>query len=216
MSALLRYAIVKSYRDHFLAQLVLAPLVIAVSPMLGVAVIGAIRGDSFFPLHVPSATPEFTNSIFSILTGFTSAFVGGVGAFWIFRSEIASRAVNFFFLARHPRAVSGASTLYGFVAGLLAFFVARSSIAVLTASPQPGSKELLTVTASILIGSALGSLLVAISAEPAILVPVYAGVLISSIALLKSADVLRIGAAVVFALVLTQAAPIVLRRRCAS
>ncbi|HUP61046.1 MAG TPA: hypothetical protein VNA69_11565 [Thermoanaerobaculia bacterium] len=216
MNALLRYAVVKSLRDHLLAGLLLAPLVLTVSPMLGVAAIGAVRGDSFYPFHIPAATPAATGSIFATVTAIVSAFVAGVGAFWIFRSEIASRAVNFFFLARHPRAVSGASTVYGFAAGMLAYGAARVSVAALTASPQPAAKELLTVTATILIGSSLGSLLVAISAEPAILVPVYAGVMISSISLLESADLQRIAVAVAFALALIQAAPIVLRRRCAS
>jgi hypothetical protein len=217
MSALLRYALMKSKREHLLASLLLAPLVLAVSPMLGVAANNMFRGGPVYPFHLPQMTPESTLEIFGTVVLVVSALVAGAGAFWIFRSEIASRAVHFFFLAQHPRAVSAASAIYGFVTGVLAYGIALTALRLLTGAPQQHfARDLVVAVVSIWIGSALGSLFVAISSEAAILVLLYAGVVAASTTLLRTANVIRVVIAILAAAALLQAASIVLRRRCAS
>ena len=217
MSALLRYAIMKSMRDHLLAGLLLAPLVLASAPMLGMAVGSMFRGEPVYPFHVPESSPQGTFDTFGVVAMIVSALVAGIGAFWIFRSEIASRAVHFFFLAHPPRAVSATSAIYGFVVGLLAYSISRTAITLMTAAPQPhAARDFAVAAVAIWIGSALGSLLVAISSEAAILVIAYAVVIVATVQLLQSVTVVRMGIAILFAAVLLQAAAIVLRRRCAS
>jgi hypothetical protein len=217
MSALLRYALMKSTREHLLAGLLLAPLVLAIAPMLGLAAINLFRGWPVYPFHLPDATPEKTFEIFGVVVLIVSALAAGVGAFWIFRSEIASRAVHFFFLAQHPRAVPAASATYGFIAGVIAYSIACTAITLLTgAASLNAARDLAIAVASIWIASALGSLFVAISSEAAILVVLYAGVLAASTALLQHANVLRVVIAVLVAAALLPAAAIVLRRRCES
>jgi hypothetical protein len=204
-------------REHLLPGLLLAPFVMTCAPLTGVAALAILQGQSPYPFSLPAATPESTASMFGAVTVIASALVAAIGAFWVFRSEIATRAVNFFFLARHPRVVSVVSSIYGGFIGMGAYAIARTAIILLTGSPQPrAAKELAIAALSVAIGSTLGSLLVAISSEAAILVVVYAVVVGSSAALLQSADRIRVAIALVLAAGMLQAATGVLRRRCAS
>ena len=216
MSALLRYAVVKSLREHLLAGLLLAPLVLACAPLLGVALFGMLRGQPVYPMHVPDESAEGTAAMFGVVIVIVSALVAAIGAFWIFRREIASRAVGFFFLARPPRVVSVVSAMYGFAAGAAAFLLARTALIVLTATPPENlAGEIGLAAISIAFGSALGSLLVAISTETAILVIAYV-LVIAAVELLRPGNLLRTVAALLLAAAMLQTATIVLRRRCAS
>jgi hypothetical protein len=216
VSALLRYAMVKSLREHLLAGLVLAPLVLTCAPLLGMAFFGMLRGQPTYPMHVPDESAEGTASMFTVIIAIVSALIAAFGAFWIFRGEIASRAVNFFFLARPPRVVSVVSAIYGFFAGVAAFLLARTAIIVLTATPpEDVAREIAVAAISIALGSALGSLLVAISSEAAILVVAYV-IIVATVELLLPGNPIRAAAAVLLAAAMLQTATIVLRRRCAS
>lgn len=216
MSALLRYAVVKSLREHLLAGLVLAPLVLTCAPLFGVALFGMLRGQPVYPMHIPDESPGETAATFGVVIVIVSALSAAIGAFWIFRREIASRAVGFFFLARPPRIVSMASAMYGFAAGAVAFLLAQTAMVVLTATPPENlAREVGLAMISIAFGSALGALLVAISTETAILVVAYV-LVIAAVELLRPGNLLRTVAALLLAAAMLQTATIVLRWRCAS
>jgi hypothetical protein len=216
MKALLRYAFVKSSREHLLFGLLLAPMVMTTVPMLGIGLLLAVRGQGLFPLHFPEYSPESTAGFLGICAVVLSAIVAAVGAFSIFRSEVANRTVGLFFLAKYPRAVSLASTVYGLLAGVASYVLASAGIRVLTDSPPPGDRsELLIAVIAAMAGSALGSALVAISPEMIVLVPAYAGAILVAIVLLDSTDMRSFIIIPAIAVVLTAFAPILLRRRCA-
>jgi hypothetical protein len=217
MSALLRYAFMKSTRDHLLPGLLLAPLVLVCAPLFGMAFVALSRGEPVYPLHLPDGSPQQTSEIFGVVAVVVSALVAGIGSFWVFRSEIASRTVHFFFLAHPPRTVSAASAIYGFIAGVLACGISRTAIMVLTATPQEhAARDFAVAAVSAWIASALGALLVAISSEAAILVIVYAVVLAATTQLQRSATLFPLAIAILFGAALLQGAAVVLRWRCAS
>lgn len=217
MNALLRYALVKSWRDHLLYGLLVSPTVITCAPLLGIAMFDAVRGHGAFPLRGSATSPAAAAALLGICNVVISAIVAAVGAFTIFRSEVANRSVGLFLLARHPRAVSMASTVYGFFAGVSSYVVARSVIALLTRSQPPDTRpELLIAVIAAVAGSALGSALVAISPEMIVLVPAYAGSVIVAAFLLRSPNLVWIGGVLATAALLVTFTPILLRRRCAA
>lgn len=212
MKALLRYAIVKSSRDHLLFGLLLTPLIITCIPPLAVRLLAAVRGIPMPGSDSGAGTAAFLGGCAVVI----STIVAAVGAFSIFRSEVASRTVGLFFLARHPRAVSMASTVYGFLAGVCSYLLTRAAIFLITESQPPHARpELLIAVIAALAGGALGSALVAISAEMIVLVPAYAGAIIVAVNLLESPELLWIGSVLAIAVALMTFAPILLRRRCA-
>lgn len=216
MKALLRYAIVKSSREHLLFGLLLTPLVMTSVPLLGVNLLFALRGQASFPLHGPQDSPAGTAAFLGVCAVVISAIVAAVGAFLIFRTEVANRTVGLFFLARYPRAVSLASTVYGLLAGVTSYLLARIGIAFLTRSQPPSDRpELLIAVIAAIAGSALGSALVAVSPERIVLVPAYAGAIFVADVLLQSTDMRLFIIVPAIAVLLAAFAPILLRRRCA-
>lgn len=216
MNALLRYAIVKSSREHLLFGLLLTPAVMIAAPMLGIGVLHALRGEPVYPFRGGNESPESTAAVLGAGAVLLSAIVSAVGAFSIFRSEVANRTAGLFFLARNPRAVSAASTIYGLLASVVSYLAARSVIVLLTGSQPPAERpELLIAVIAAMAGSALGSALVAISPETGVLVPGYVGAIFVAGRLLESPGRAAFALVLATAFVVMALTPILLRRRCA-
>lgn len=217
MTALLRYAFLKTAREQLLAGLLLAPTVIFLAPLTGIAIYMAAIGRPFFPfvLH-PEFPPPETARIFGEVLLALGALVAAIVAFRVFRSEVAVRGLGCFILASPPPALAAATTLFGTLVGTVAYLIATALLAAVTLTPpQDFAKRLAIAIACAALSAALGALLVGFSIEYSILVVGYLGAVGISVLLLERSTVLALAATLAGAVVLTIVSDFVWRRRCA-
>ena len=216
MTAILRYAILKTWREQLLQALLLAPAVIFLAPLLGLAGRSVLRGESVLPVAIdPKLGAPGTAALFWEVSLPFAAIVAGIAAFRALRSEVASRSVGFFYLASAPRTVTVAVTIYGTIAGTVAYVLAVLVVSLMTgtADPQLGLHVLIALV-STAATSALATVLLAVSAEYSMLVPVCVAGLAASFAV-KSGYVKFIGVALLATVILMTIAQYVWGRRCA-
>jgi len=216
MRALLRYAILKTSREQLLPALLFSPAVVFVAPMLGVAGYNLIRGNPVYPMGLDTrlGVRGSAEMMFEVVLLLTSV-IGGIAAFRMFRSEVSARTLGFFYLATPPRMVSLAMTVYGSAVGTAAFIIAVAIVSIATGvMPQNFGRALTITVLSSACSSALGSLMLAISDDFTMLVPVCAGGLAVSVALSKWHSAAIFGAAIVAVAVVMVIAELVWRRRC--
>jgi len=216
MRALLRYAILKTSREQLLPGLILAPGMLFLAPLLGIAIDNGRRGQQVFPMSLdvrlgPRGSVAMMMGVVLLLT----AVVSGIAAFRMFRSEVMSKAVGSFYLATPPRTVSIGTTIYGAMVGTAAYLIAIAILSTLSATlPSEFGRNLAIAVITAAFSSALGSLTLAISDDFTMLVPVCAGGLAVSVALTKSGGTIPMAAAVVGIAVMMAVAQIIWRRRC--
>ena len=218
MTALLRYAFVKSLREHLLAGVLLTPLVMAVAPLLGLAVANVFFGRPAFPFRFDG---EITQTMFasqlSAAVLLIATLGAGISAFYVFRAEVTSRAVGFFVLANRPRAFAAAAVSYGTIAGLLSYLIAVLGSGVLiSALPPQLASHIAIATIASFVAAALGTASVVFSTEVTMLAVVSIGAAGTAVGLLNNPRLLAFALAIVSATLLAAMIPAVVRRRCAA
>ena len=216
MIALLRYAIVKSWRDRTLAASLLAPAVMIFAPLMTIGLLGMATGNTGFPFVYAPRNPYGTAATFiSGAAVIISTLSAGVSAFLIFRVEVATRSIGLFFLSGHTRAVSAAATIYGTFAGIVSYALAMLVAIGLTFElPNHLGRDVAVLVVASCAASAAAALMVALSADTTMLVPVYAAGATLSIALLQMHQIKLLAITLAAALAVATIAPIVLRRTC--
>lgn len=215
MIALLRYAILKSAREKFLFALLLAPSVILLSPLLAISAVSLAKGQAAYPMSFdarisPAAAARMGGEIAMAM----ASLAAGAGGFWIFRREMANRSVSFFLLAARPQAVAFAATIYGFLAGMTASLIVMSGLAALTLHWPASGRAFLIAMVSSLATSAMGTLLVTISSEESMLLPVFGGSCVIAVSLMSAKTPAALPAAVVAILLFAVSSSLLLRWRC--
>lgn len=217
MTALLRYAFLKSWREQIAIGLLLAPVVMLALPLLMFAGNNLRLGRPVYPFLLdPRLGPGGTAALIGEVMLAICGIVAGVAAFRVFAREIAAKGLGFFYLAQPPWVVALSSTIYGTAIGVGSYVVGMSVVSLLTASvPLAAAKQLLIVFLSSSIASALAAVMVRISTDATMLVPVYVAGAATGLVLLDSGTPAKFGMAVAIAVVTTVIAQVLWGRRCA-
>jgi hypothetical protein len=216
MKALLRYMIVKSARERFLAWILFAPAVLVFAPVGGLLVRSLLIGQRVYPFSFEDTSHDATMVVFIRLAIMVAVIDGGIAAFWILRKEIADRSIASFVLAAKPLTIWIVAILYGTAAGLLASLIALPVLSLITFSSLPGIIPLIASAAlATLTAATFAALFASISSDLAMLVPLLFTTLFFSILIFQHSLPFMIGAAVAV-LTLPIVASFFLERRCAS
>lgn len=161
MIALLRYAILKGMRDRLLPILLLGSPILAAAALISLAL---SEGQLHYPLSVRLDSLGDPARLFALT-------FASLTAFWAFRSEVATRAINSFVMASRPVHIVVALILYGTVTGIAVWLGAIVTAAALTTELPVNLTwfAIETVIAS-LFGASIGALAVTISPQPTMLV----------------------------------------------
>ena len=218
MIALFRYAYFKSVRDHLLAALLLTPPMMVFAPLFGLGLLAAITRHGGFPFVLgPQNAPGTTATLLSSAAVTIATLVAGVGAFMIFRTEVATRAIGLFLLAGRTRAVAATAAIYGAAAGIVSYLLALMVIGALTLErPLSLGHHLAVAVVASCAAAAAGVLMVSLSAEVTMLVPLYAVGAAVAVGLLQVRTLLPYVIALAAAVVVAAITPLVMRRACAA
>lgn len=216
MSALLRYAILKSWRDGTLPALLLAPSVMIGAPTLIGVLVQIVRGEATYPIAIRAGQLDGP-AVFGPALVVVAATIAGVAAFWSFRGEAASRTAGFFFLARRPADVSIAAAVFGTAAAICSYGIALLTVALFCAALPPGvGSQFAALLVASCVAAALGAAAVAVSSEVTMLVPVYIAAVAVAVIFVRSFEPLPLGLAAVVVAVLMILTPFLWRYRCAA
>lgn len=164
MMAVLRYALLKSWRDRSLVAFMIWPMLAGVGPWI------AMTLERHAGRNAPS--PEDIAHISGMIGAMTGVSLASMFAFWTFRSEVATRAVGAFLFAARPLTVIASLILFGAAGGLASTLIVEGTLAVLagTAPVIRLASGVLSIVVSSFMGAALGALAVTISAQPTMLI----------------------------------------------
>ncbi|HUP49786.1 MAG TPA: hypothetical protein VNA04_13450 [Thermoanaerobaculia bacterium] len=211
MTALLHYAWLKGMRDRSLPVFfAIAPIQIA-AMIIGFAVIKR-------QVRYPLAALNFDEGDIAAITILLPSFVATLSAFWTFRSEVATRAINSFVMGSRPLAVVASLVVFGFATAMAGVAALIATAVILTATvPAAVASMAFTAAVASVAGASLGALYVTISPQPGMLVWTF----VAGIPLVpfifdpaNRAELLTVGT--VISLVAIGIATVLLRRRCAS
>jgi hypothetical protein len=174
MIAVLHYALLKSIRDRSLAIFTLGPALVIAASLLGATLAkGELRYPLFMAQHLSPTQNAGTATI--VVTIFAVSFAGFC-AFWTFRSEVATKSIGSFVMARRPLSVASALVLYATAIAGGAWIIAVVVIAALTAAvPMAIAPFAAAVALVALASAAIGALLVTISPQPAMVIWAFIG-----------------------------------------
>ena len=215
MTAILRYAFLKTTRDGSFIAFALVPILMPVAALVG-GTVAQTHG-----LHYPffmgrGETPLQSATDVANMTTALAAFFAVLPAFWTFRTEIASRSIGSLALATRPVMIVLALMTLTTAIMIVAWLISMIAILALTTAWPPHVGTLsLKLIAVCLSASATGAAAVAISPEPAMVVAVY---LVSAVSIAwfekaKSAPMLIVPLAL--SAILAAVATFALERRCA-
>jgi hypothetical protein len=204
------YAWLKGVRDRSLVIFALIP------PMQFTAMVIGFSLDKRH-LTYPFIGPDWAGD-FPGLAILIPAVVGSCSAFWMLRSEVATRAIDSFVVASRPVAVIAALVVTGTVTAAAGWLGGLAAILMLTADLPA---NLLTLASSgalaALAGASLGALYVTILPQPGMLVwAVVAGLPLGPWIFDPASRSHLIPIALVVSIVAMAASTFLLRRRCAS
>ena len=215
MIALLRYAFVKSWREHLLSGLILAPFVLLFVPVIGIAVEDMISKTGNYPRPPRLSAAAFSSGLTwgSMVLATISAATGG---FWIFRREIATREIGVFILATRAWTIALAATAFGALVSISVFLVSIGAVRIITGQfpPHIVRTGLFAIFACIAL-SALGAALVSLSPDVNMMVPLYAITLGVAIYAVESKQVF-LASLLAAAAFLVGTSAVLMRRRCAT
>lgn len=218
MKALLRYAFLKSARDHSLVTLGIAPSIMVTAPMLGIAVLQILRGHGTYPLSIDMrTTPQETALTMTTIAAVMSVLVAGIAGFWLFRLEIGDRSIGTIVMAARARTISLVTTLYSAMIGTGAFLLALVFVALITAHlPAPTLKLLVAVICATTAAGAAGAFVVTVSAETAMLLPAIAAAVVIVFFAVPAPAAGAVAGSLVVSSAFVLAAAALLERRCAA
>ena len=218
MNALVRYVVMKGLREQFIQTLLLAPAVMFVTPLLVFGVWNVFRGRAAWPLTLPGAlTPEASANVLTLPSIFMAAIAAGTASFWVFRTEMSGRTIGFFFLAQHTMLVPLTAMLFGTIIGIGSYTIGVGLLGILTQAPMSmAATTAMAAVSTVLVAAAVGTFAIGTSSEQSVLIPVYVIICATAATLLNSESTAVLAAAVAAAVLVTLAAPLVWRRRCAA
>lgn len=210
MIALLHYAWLKGWRDRSIPVFALIPTVQFTFMVIGFSV---ATGHVSYPFTSPDWTGDFPGVAILI-----PSVIGSLSAFWTFRAEVATRAVDSFVVASRPAAVTAALTVVGTVTAVSAWIAGLATIVLLTADLPAGFVSLLINGAlGALAGASLGALYVAILPQPTMLIWAFvAGTPVAPLIFNPATRRYLVPVALAVTLVAMTSSTFLLRRRCAS
>jgi len=168
MIAVLHYAFLKSTRDRSLAVFLLGPALVIAASLLGATI---AQGGPIYPLHMSRQMSATQNAeMAALVLAFFAMMFGTVAGFWIFRTEVATKTIGSFLMARRPIAVSLAQVTFAAAIGFGAWVLGTITVALLTSALPPaiGWFAVGVAVASIAAAS-IGALVVTISPQPAMM-----------------------------------------------
>jgi len=214
--AMLHYTYLKSRRDSSLFAFIMIP---ALFPLAALGGATLAKGHWHYPLFLnPQYTPVQNATLCAQIATVVSVLFTVIPAFWTLRPEIATKSVTSFFFAARPMTVVASVIVFAFALNFTGWIGAITMIRILTGTLPPHVAFMtLKVAVGCLVTSALGTLLVTISSQPALLVGGYmaCGLLIPWIQGSKS-SLQVMGGGVGAAIVCTALAGFILERRCAT
>jgi len=218
MTALLRYALLKSGRTGFLTLLLVGPFCILTAPLLGIGIGEYIQGRGRYPFtFARQATAAASASAMMTVAIFLATAAAAAAGFWIFRREVETRDIGLVVLATPPRSIAFAATLYGTVIGTLVYLGGIVIVKAMTTHVIPNlTSRILFVMLSSLCASSLGVFLVGIKPEKPMLIAVYAGAVGVGIFVGMAEAPSVIPLAIAGAALLMTFSAVLLRRRCAT
>ena len=214
MIALLRYALLKGFRERSLLPILFGQSVMIGASLLGTRTLAILKGRAAYPLYAGSVAQQVTEIAY--VAAALAALTAGVAAFTLFRAEIENHSIGFFVLAARPMTIAAATTLCGALIGIGSFAAAIAVTALLTLNitVQLGVIGCLTI-ALCLFGGALAVFLGAFSADFGMLIPFGVVSTTASIVLLNARTATMSAAALVISVILMAASSPLLERRCA-
>ncbi len=211
MNGLLHYAYLKGMRDRSLPIFVLC---------IPVQLMAMLIGYSVFHRHLqyPLMRLDWADADVTMISMLMPSVIATLSAFWTFRSEVATRAVGSFVIASRSITVVAALIAFAAATAIAGLIGALAMTALLTAS-FPSNFAALVSGGSIaaLTGASLGTLYVAISPQPMMLVWAFiAGIPLVPWIFRDPGSVRSMMAAIALAVVCTGISTFLLRRRCAT
>lgn len=211
MIALLHYALLKGVRDRSLLTFAAIPAANISAVLIAMAV---HQKQMVYPLT--GVTLDHVDlAVFSILI---PSFIATLSAFWTFRSEVATKAIASFVVATRPLVVVTALLITGVATAAVGTIGMLAAIFVLTAR-FPAEVLTLIVTASIasMVGAAMGTLYVNISAKPEMFVwALLAGIPVAPFIFNPKNQSMLPFVALAVTVVAISVSAFLLRRRCAT
>ena len=211
MNALLHYAWLKGMRDRSLPVFfAIAPIQIA-GMIIGIAV-------SKRQVHYPLGALNFDEGDIAAITILVPSFVATLSAFWTFRSEVATRAINSFVMASRPLTVIAALVLFGFATAMAGVGGLIATALILTATvPADVASMVFTAAVASAAGASLGALYVTISPQTGMLLwASVAGIPLVPFIFDPANRPALLAVGTVISVVAITIATVLLRRRCAS
>ncbi|GEM_PF-5356404 len=214
MIAILHYALLKGTRDKSTVIFLLTPITMVVASLIGVVV---ASGHPSFPLYYSlDWTPAQNASQVAFISTMCTVCFASLSGFWMFRSEVATRAIGSFVLAKRPIVIILAMIVHSSAIAVLSWIPAIAAARVLTGAAPPDTVRLtLAVIVISIASSAMGAMFVMISAQPQMLIGAYCGsCFFLPFLVLESNRPKVMMLAVVTAVLSTTIATFLLERRC--
>jgi hypothetical protein len=215
MMALLRFAFLKSMRDHSLPAFVSIVVLVPFAALAG-ATLG--KGHWHYPFYLNAQyTPLQNANLAGAIVLVIAVFFSAIPAFWTFRPEIETRSIGSLLLAARPLTVALALILFAASIGLMGWIGAMAVIGALTgALPSHLALMTLKLATGVLAASSIGALVVTVSPQPFMIVCSYLACLFLVPFVASSKGWLQILAALVAAILCTALTTFLLERRCAT
>lgn len=214
MIALLRYALLKSRRDHSLTGFLMVPIIVPVAALAGVT----LGKGWHYPFFMDQRLSPVQNATFAANISMAAAILfASIAAFWTFRPEILSKSIGSFVFAARPLTIAMSLILFGAAIGFFGWIGSLVLIRVFTAAlPAHAGVMVLKVAILTLGASAAGALTVTVSAQPATIVASYLASLVL-IGLLQNTRIsTQLAVAAGILVISTCLSAVLLERRCAA
>lgn len=215
MTALLRYAFLKTSRDGSFVAFALVPVLMPIAALVG-GTVAQSHGLHYPFLMGRGETPLQSATEIANMTTALASFFAVLPAFWTFRSEIASRSIGSLALATRPATIVLALITLTTAIMTVAWLISMIAILALTTAWPPHAGMLsLKLIVVCLSASATGAAAVAISPEPAMVIAVYLASTVSTVWFEKAKSAPMLIAPLALSAILAASATFALERRCA-
>lgn len=215
MTALLRYAFLKTTRDGSFIAFALVPILMPIAALVG-GTVAQTHGFHYPFLMGRGETPLQSATGVANMTTVLAAFFAVLPAFWTFRSEIASRSIGSLALATRPAMIVLALMTLTTAIMIVAWLISMMAVfALTTAWPPHVGMLLLKLIVVCLSASATGAAAVAISPEPAMVIAVYLASALSTVWLEKTKSASMFIVPLALSAIFVGVATFALERRCA-
>lgn len=215
VTAILRYLILKSRRDHSLVVFLFGPMFVPIAAILGVTL---TKGRLRYPFFLNEQyTPSQNAALVMLIVSMLAVLIANIAAFWTLRPEVATRAINAFVFGTRPSTITIALVLFSSLAAFIGLIGATGMIWLLTAAlpPQLGLLAF-KLPLALVAGSAIGTFVVMLSPQPVMMVVSYVGCVILMPFIEHASIPAQFAVSGTIVVVCTALAVFLMRRRCAT